>query len=107
MPSAFCVVYVTTPKGTAARRIAREILKSRLAACVNIVPSVESHYWWEGKIQRGGESLLIIKTRRSLLPRLEAAITAIHPYGTPEVISLPILRGNKPYLSWLHKETGR
>jgi periplasmic divalent cation tolerance protein len=104
MAAKFCVVYVTAPRA-AAGKIAEKVLKDRLAACVNVVPGVTSYYWWKGKREKGRESLLIIKTRRSLLSRLEARVTALHPYTVPEVISLPIVKGNRSYLAWLAQET--
>ena len=101
------VVFITAPPGRAARKIAEQILKKRLAACVNIVPAVASTYWWKGKLERAKESLLIVKTRAALLPRLTAEARRAHPYTVPEVIALPIVKGHKPYLDWLGHETIR
>jgi periplasmic divalent cation tolerance protein len=101
----FCVVYITTPRGRAAKKITTEILKKRLAACVNIVPAVDSHYWWKGKIDFSKESLLIVKTKKALVKPLTQFVRGIHPYTVPEVIALPIHSGHPPYLRWLADET--
>jgi periplasmic divalent cation tolerance protein len=105
MRTPFCVVYVTAPPGKKARRLARIILKSRCAACVNIIPRVHSSYWWKGKLEMAPEALLIIKTRRSLINRLMRIVRHSHPYTVPEIIALPIVHGDKPYLNWVRNET--
>ena len=79
----------------------RAALKTRLAACANLIPKIESHYWWEGRIQHGREVLLVFKSSRRRLAALEKCIVSLHPYDTPEFIVLPINRGNKRYLEWL------
>lgn len=101
MKGKFAVVLVTAPDLKAARKLARAALEARLAACVNLVPRVESHYWWQGKIETSGEALLLIKTSGSRLADLERLILSAHPYGTPEFLILPIARGNKRYLKWV------
>lgn len=106
MAQKYCVVYVTAPH-SAAQKIARALLTERLAACVGIVPEIVSYYWWKGKLNRGRELMLIIKTKRALVPRLEERVKKMHPYDLPEIISLPIVRANKPYLAWIDKETRR
>ena len=98
---AFCVVFVTCPTKTAARKLAQRVLQVKAAACVNILPSVSSHYWWQGKIERSSEVLLILKTRRDRYVLLEKTIRAGHPYQVPEILALPILSGSKPYLNWI------
>ena len=100
-----CVVYVTTPNGNKAKQLAKLLVQSKLAACVNIVPQVQSVYKWKGKVVTDKEDLLIIKTRKSHLKRLTQYIIKNHPYDLPEVISLPIEAGSKPYLKWLNLET--
>ncbi|MCI0745198.1 MAG: divalent-cation tolerance protein CutA [Verrucomicrobia subdivision 3 bacterium] len=97
----YAAVLVTAPDIKTARRIASGCLKARVAACVNIVPRVESHYWWQGKVERGAELLLIIKTTRQRLAALEKCVLAAHPYDTPEFIVLPIAAGNRRYLEWI------
>lgn len=70
---------------------------------MNIVPGVESHYWWKGKKEKGAEVLLLIKTQSSLYPKLEKALKSHHSYDVPEVIAIPFKKGSKAYLSWLKK----
>ena len=98
---AISVVLVTAPDLRVARKLAALILKHRLAACVNIVPGIESHYWWKGKIERGTEVLLLVKTRTSKLGALERVVLAEHPYDTPELVVLPLTAGAAGYLDWL------
>ncbi|CAN6293746.1 unnamed protein product [Urochloa humidicola] len=99
------VVYVTVPNKEAGKKLAGSIISEKLAACVNIVPGVESVYWWEGKVQSDAEELLIIKTRESLLDALTEHVKANHEYDVPEVIALPIKGGNLKYLEWLKNST--
>jgi periplasmic divalent cation tolerance protein len=96
----FALALVTAPDLSTARRLARTALRARLAACANLVPKIESHYWWEGKIERSDEVLLLLKTTTRRLAALEELIVAAHPYDTPEFIVLSITRGNKRYLAW-------
>ena len=99
------VVLVTAPKITVARKLAKLVLEQRLAACVNIVRDVESHYWWEGKICRDAEVLLVMKTAKARLNALVEQVLAAHPYDTPEFVVLPIEAGSKRYLEWLGAST--
>lgn len=99
------LVYITTKDKDEAGRIGKELLKRRLAACVNIIDNMNSMYWWEGKIQDDQEVILIAKTRQSLVKKLIKKVKSIHSYSTPCIISLPIVDGNKAYLDWLKKET--
>jgi periplasmic divalent cation tolerance protein len=97
----FAVVLVTAPDLETARKLARTVLAARVAACVNIVPRIESHYWWQGRIESGLELLLIIKTTRARLAALEKVVLANHPYDTPEFLALPLQGGAEKYLAWL------
>lgn len=98
----YCVVLVTVPrKAGEARRLLRLVLEKRLAACVNVLKAVDSFFWWEGKIDSAREDLLVIKTRAALVPALTRAIRKAHSYDVCEVVALPIVGGNKPYLDWL------
>lgn len=98
------MVLVTVPRG-AAGRVTDALLAPRLAACVSRVDGVRSSYWWRGRRCRATESLLIAKTRRSLLRKLIAAVRAAHPYEVPEIVTLPLVGGNPAYLAWIHAET--
>jgi periplasmic divalent cation tolerance protein len=95
------VVLVTAPNLKIARALARAALQARLIACANLIPKIESHYWWQGKIEFGAEVLLVLKTQKSKLAALEKLVLARHPYDTPEFIVLPLSAGNKKYLEWL------
>jgi periplasmic divalent cation tolerance protein len=99
--SGFAVVLVTAPDVKVARKLAKACLESRVAACVNIIPRLESHYWWEGKVECGNELLLLIKTTTTRLAALEKCVLANHPYDTPEFVVLPISSGNRRYLDWI------
>ncbi len=98
------LVSVTCPKGSA-EGIAREVLKKRLAACVNIIDDVHSTYWWRGKLESADESLLLMKTRSGSFDQLERAVKRTHPYKTPEIIAFRIEKGSQEYLDWVSKET--
>src|SRR5687768_13305402 len=82
------VVMVTAPDLKTARRIARAALKKKLAACANLIPGLESHYWWKGKLESSREILLLLKTDRKKVAALEGTIRSVHPYETPEFITL-------------------
>lgn len=92
---------MTAPDLKTARRLARAALDQHLAACVSLVPRIESHYWWQGRVERGAEVLLIFKTARAKLPALEKHLLSIHPYDTPEFLVLPVDGGSVRYLAWL------
>ena len=103
--SGFIVVFVTVPKRAEAKKLAKLLLEKKLAACVNIIPKIESHYWWKGKLEKASELLLIIKTQRTLFPKLAAQVRKNHSYSVPEIISLPVADGSKNYLDWLKENT--
>jgi len=84
-----------------ARTLARAALAAQLIACANLVPKIESHYRWQGKIESGAEVLLILKTQKARLAALEKLIRARHPYATPEFLALPVSAGSRNYLAWL------
>ncbi|MDG6901637.1 MAG: divalent-cation tolerance protein CutA [Nitrososphaerota archaeon] len=100
----YLLVIVTCPE-VAAARIAEEVLKLKLAACVNILGGVRSRYRWRGKLESADENLLLIKTRSELFGRLERTIKRVHPYETPEILALKVERGSRRYLDWILKET--
>ena len=98
------VVFVTAGTEEEARRIAELLLDQRKAGCVSIVPKVDSLFWWQGKLDSAQESLLIIKTKASLLPDVVSLVKGIHSYEVPEIIAMPIIGGNEDYLNWIHSE---
>jgi len=101
----FSIVLVTAPDLKTARKLAQGALKERLVACANLVPRIESHYWWQGRIETSAEVLCIFKTPRAKLRALESFVLAHHPYDTPEILSLPIEGGTVRYLDWLAAST--
>ena len=99
------VIFVTAPDKKQAKQIANKLIKTKLAACVNIIPGVESLFSWKGKIDSAKELLLIIKSEKSKLPRIIKTVKSLHSYEVPEIIALPIVAGNKEYLRWIDECT--
>ena len=97
----FALVLVTAPDLKTARALARAALTAKLIACANLVPKLESHYWWQGRMESSTEVLLLLKTSKAKLAALERLIVAKHPYETPEFLVLPVSAGNAKYLAWL------
>jgi len=91
----------TCPDTETAERLARHLVEQGLAACVNVLPGIQSFYRWENTLHTDREVLLLIKTRQAQYPQLEAAVLALHPYQVPELIGLPIVTGSAAYLDWL------
>jgi periplasmic divalent cation tolerance protein len=98
-------VYTTYPTLVEAERAGRALVERRLAACVNILPGMVSHYWWQGSIERGEETVMLIKTRASLAEAVRAAVKEMHSYATPAILVLPIESIDQTYLAWLMAET--
>ena len=97
----FSVVLVTAPDMKTARALAKGALRARLAACANLIPKIESHYWWRNKMESSAEILILFKTQKSKLAALERHILAKHPYDTAEFLALPLSAGSQKYLGWL------
>lgn len=97
------VVFMTAANGEEATRLAEMLVGAHLAACVQILPEMESVYRWQGKIERQSEVLLIAKTTRGKFDDLEREVRALHSYDTPEIVAVPIVAGSTPYLEWLAK----
>src|SRR5712691_8548819 len=95
------VVLMTAANQDEASRIAETLVGARLAACVQILPEIESVYRWQGEVQREKEILLLAKTTRSRFDELESKVRAMHSYETPEIIAVPITAASEPYLKWL------
>ena len=100
----YCCVLSTVPNIKKARQLAGLLVSKRLAACVQILPGLESHYRWCGKTETSKEVLLLIKTQFSCYKKLETTLLANHPYEVPEIVCLPITQGSKAYLAWISKE---
>jgi periplasmic divalent cation tolerance protein len=100
----YVVLFITTEAGEEAQLMSRALLEQRKAACINIVPKVSSLFWWQGNIESAQESLLVVKTRASLLDEIVQLVKEIHSNDIPEIIALPIIGGNQDYLEWVGKE---
>jgi periplasmic divalent cation tolerance protein len=99
------VVFITAANMKEAKKIAEALVNKSLAACVNIIPGVDSIFRWKGKIDKQKECLLIVKSRKSLIPELIKVVKSKHSYNVPEIIALPIIAGSKNYLNWLDEST--
>lgn len=105
MPEDQIVVFMTAANGEEATRLADMLVGAHLAACVQIMPEMESVYRWEGKIERQSEVLLLAKTTQARFADLEREVRALHSYETPEIVAVPITAGSAPYLEWLSNTT--
>ncbi|XP_020710224.2 divalent-cation tolerance protein CutA [Athalia rosae] len=101
IPGSLSVAMVTVPTEIVAKKIACDVVKKKLAACVNILPKISSIYEWEGEVKEDQELLLIIKTKTDAIDALTKFVKDNHPYQVCEVISLPIQNGNREYLDWV------
>lgn len=97
----YIVVFITAASRKQAEDIASKLIEKKLAACVNILEGVKSLFWWEGKVDRAKESLLIVKSRKDRLQKIIKLARALHSYDVPEVIALPIVGGYNAYLRWI------
>lgn len=101
MSGASVVVFITCASKEEAQTITHGLLEKKLAACVNMIDAVTSHFWWQGKIDSANEILLVVKTRKAALPKLMKLVKSLHSYTVPEIIALPIIAGEKKYLAWI------
>ena len=99
------LVYTTWPSIVEAERAGRSIVERRLAACVNILPGMISHYWWEGKVERAEEAVMIVKTRAALAEAVREAVKELHSYTTPAIMVLPLEGVDADYYRWIVEET--
>jgi len=102
--SPYIVSRISTATEEEAHHISRVVLDQKKAACVNIIPRVSSLFRWQGKLDSSEESLLIVKTKASLLNEVITLVKETHSYETPEIIALPVIGGNQDYLEWIQKE---
>jgi len=98
MLSSYVVILATTPSRDASLKIAKELVKRKLVACINIIPGVYSVYIWKGKVEEAQEELLVMKTKRELIKKVDKLVKELHPYEVPEIISLSISEGYEEYL---------
>jgi len=97
------IVFITVSSKKEAEKIAKQLIKNKLAACVNIVNGVKSLFWWKGKVDQAKETLLIVKSRKEKFNKLVKLVKANHSYAVPEIIAVPIACGFKPYLNWINE----
>ena len=103
--SDYSVVFMTVSSHEEAENIAGNLVSHKLAACVNILPNIKSFYWWDDKVCKDDELLLVAKIKTSLFKDLEKAVKKLHSYDVPEIILLPIENGSNTYLQWIEKVT--
>ncbi len=106
MLDSYIVVLITCPSKDEGLKIAKALLENKLAACINVIDSLDSYFWWKGKIDYAKEVLLIVKTRLDLFNKVVELVKKLHSYTVPEIIALPILAGNKDYLRWIDESLG-
>jgi len=99
------IIFITAADEQEAKAIAKLLLESKIIACANIVPKVDSMFWWQGKLESEAECMLILKTKLSLLDEVVDMVKAAHSYDVPEIIALPIIGGNPDYLNWIQDVT--
>jgi periplasmic divalent cation tolerance protein len=97
----YIVIFVTASNKKEAKRIAGALVRHKLVACVNILDSVSSFFWWQGKVDKAAETLLIIKSKKDRLPKIIQCVKSLHSYQVPEIIAVPIVAGNRAYLRWI------
>ncbi len=102
--AAMYLIYVPVSNEEEAKRIGKQLVQERLAACVNIFPQITSYYWWENQLCEDKESVLIVKTSKELLEAVYERIQQLHSYTTPAILTLPVEKVNQNYLQWLHNE---
>ena len=99
------MAYITARDARQARAMGKTLVRERLAACANILSGMDSFYFWEGRLCRGREAVLIVKTRAALLERLVARVKKLHSYSVPCIVAWPITGGNRDFIAWALKET--
>ena len=101
----FCIILITASSMDEGEKIADSLVENHLAACVNLVPSVKSVFFWEGKTDRQSEVLLIAKSTKALLNQITDHVKKIHSYSVPEIIAIPVIGGSEDYLKWVEETT--
>ncbi len=100
----YIFLYITASGAEEAKKIGKEIVGRRLAACANIVEKIHSVYWWKGKLEEDSEAVLILKTKKDKLQEVVNAVREIHSYENPAIVAIPILGGNQDFLNWIGEE---
>ena len=100
------VLYVTAPSMEVAERIAQAVVRERLAACANLHAPMATVYWWDGRLERGEEVPLLLKTTANAVRALTERVVALHPYACPCVLAMPVESGHPGFLRWIGEEVG-
>ena len=106
MPSKIVALLSTAPTREAGLELVEALVRERHAACGTVVPGGVSAYWWEGRVVRESEALVLLKTSRDHVDALLARLVELHPYDVPEALTLPVEQGYEPYLNWVMAEVG-
>ncbi len=101
------LVYCTAPDTNEAERLGRIVVSERLAACANILPGAQSLYWWQGKVARDTETVLVLKTSKIRFAALERRLADEHPHDCPCIVAIPVAEGHQPFLNWVGAETSQ
>jgi periplasmic divalent cation tolerance protein len=99
------IIFMTGPSASVLRKIGLQLVKERLAACVNVIPKVESIFYWEGRLCREREALMVVKSTAVRFQKLMKRTKQLHPYTVPEIIAMPIVKGSADYMKWVQKMT--
>ncbi len=105
MKNDFILTLTSTDRKIISKKISKKLLEEKVCACVNIIPRIESHYFWEGKLQKSNEWLIVIKSQKKYYKKIEYIIKKLHNYELPEIISIKIDKGYIEYLKWIKNET--
>lgn len=97
----YIIIFITCPNKKEAQHIGRALIQKKLAACVNIIGKVESLFWWQAKVDKAAEVLLVVKSKKAKLGKVIKLVKSLHSYDVPEIIAMPIIGGYKPYLDWI------
>jgi periplasmic divalent cation tolerance protein len=100
----YSIVYITTSGVIESKKIARNLLEEKLAACINIVPTIESIYLWKGEIEEDSESIMVVKTKSELVEELIKRVEELHSYEIPCILEITVNKGSKNYLKWMESE---
>lgn len=104
MVEMYVLVYITASSFEEARRIGREMVEKRLAACANVVERISSTYWWKGRLEESDEALLILKSKQDKLDEIVKAVRELHSYENPAIVALPLVGGSRDFLQWIRGE---
>ncbi|MDW8041108.1 MAG: divalent-cation tolerance protein CutA [Nitrososphaerota archaeon] len=106
MKNAYIIILVTASSKSEAEKIVQTLLEERLIACANIIGPAHSLFWWQGKIDKSQEHLILMKTRKALFDKVSERVKALHSYQVPEIIAIPVTEALKDYLQWLDESLG-